>query len=374
MRRIKNRENLYVFIEEMMEQAFRGRAESKLEYEKGIPKVYILEFFPGLDEKELFDLLTKEIRRVFQRKKLEISFDSNGELMMVKLPDLELYFDPLLFYSDDFVRFRFVPVFTMSRSLESDTNVERLINRSHFIDYEWLNHDRAFKNLEAFRIEVGSEFDGALEDTIVDFNFEFHSSSSEYLSKAIKDMFKYVPVNFTKGKFRITQNDMPLYLYTYSNGKITFYGGDFEMVRGVIKQVTVEYGHEIKRIEEKEKKGEPVLILFSESKRLPSGMTSKFLSKFLSMDNLKLFNVDIFEGSDYAKAIVADFHVGGTLVIKLYSYGMLLTLLNGSCANSVKRIESFLRRSYDPCIEVLVDEEEIIGKLEAFESGEEGIS
>ena len=219
-----------------------------------------------------------------------------------------------------------------------------------------------------------AEFDGALEDTIVDFNFEFHSSSSEYLSKAIRDMFKYVPVNFTKGKFRITQNDMPLYLYTYSNGKITFYGGDFEMVRGVIKQVTVEYGHEIKRIEEKEKRGEPVLILFSESKRLPSGMTSKFLSKFLSMDNLKLFNVDIFEGSDYAKAIVADFHVGGTLVIKLYSYGMLLTLLNGSCANSVKRIESFLRRSYDPYIEVLVDEEEIIGKLEAFESGEEGIS
>lgn len=374
MRKVKNRENLYVFIEEMMEKAFKGRSENKLEYEKGIPKVYILEFFPGLTEKDLFDLLVKEIRRVFQGKDPEVSFDSNRELMMVGLPDLELYFDPLLFYSDNSVRFRFVPVFTTSRSLESDTNIERLINRSHFIDYEWLNHDKAFKSLEEFRIEAGSEFDGVLEDTVTDFSFEFHSSSSEYLSNVIKNMSQYAPVNFTKGRFRIMRNDIPLYLYTYSSGKITFYGSDFEMVKSVIKQVTVDYGRELRLIEEKEGKGEPVLISFSELKRLSSRTLSGFLSKFLSIDDIRLFGVDIFEASDYTKAVVADLHVGGTLVIKLYSYGMLLTLLNGSCANTVKRIESFLKRSYDPCIEVLVDEEKIIRKLEEFEDGEERVS
>ena len=365
----RNREALYTFLEIMMEKAYKGRAENKLEYEKGIPKVYVLELFPGLTERDLFDLIKAEVQRVFHKKNPRITIDKNGELLTAHFPNYELYFDPFLFYSSEAARFRFVPVFTTSRSLESDAGIDKLVKHSLYFDYEWLNHNKSFKHLETFRVEAGSEFTGELEDETENVGFEFRSESSEYLSQIIKELSSHIPVNFTKGKFRIARNDLCLYVYSYSNGKMTFYGNDFDAVRTILTQVTDDYSQELKSIEKESELVHPILMLFSRKKWLESERLYSFLSKMIAIEDLKLFCTDILEEESYVKAIVADLHVGGALILRLHRYGLMVTLLKGSCANTVKRLENFIRKSYDPEMELIIAEEEIVEKLEEIRYG-----
>jgi len=213
-----------------------------------------------------------------------------------------------------------------------------------------------------------------LQDETKDIGFEFHSESSEYLSQVIKDLSSHIPINFTKGKFKITQGDLYLYIYSYSNGKMTFYGNDFETVRENLTKVTYEYSQELKLIEKESELVHPVLMLFSKKKWLESEKLYDFLSKMLGTEDLKLFCIDVFEGKDYVKAVVADLHVGGTLIIRLHNYGLMVTLLKGSCANTIKRLESFIRKTYDPEMDLVITEERIVKKLEEIMYGKETVS
>lgn len=364
---IINRENLYETIDLYMEESIHGKKIHKLEYESGIPKSYILEIYPGLSEKELFDLTIKEIKRIFG--KANIRFDKSKEILVVTDDKIEFFIDPYLFYEDHNVRFRFIPLFTFSQSQESDSAIKKLVNSSSFFDFQWLNVNKIADKLEVYRIEVASEFSADLLDDEENFDISFSSKSPSYLAKKIDELKQYgIPINFVKGKFRIDDNNEDVvYLYIYNNGKITFYGYDFNIVKDTIFDITSSYGNELIEIEKHQKWNEMVFIKFS--KNINPKKLEKTMNNILENDELKLMAFDIFKAKNHVKTIAADFHVGGNLILDLYSYGLFITLLNGSCANSIKRIESFLRKSFDPNIQIYVNEEEILDKLEELEIG-----
>ncbi|MBB6061901.1 hypothetical protein HNP65_000323 [Thermosipho japonicus] len=366
--KITNRENLYKTIDMYMEESIHGKKIHKLEYESGIPKSYILETYPGLSENELFDLIIKEIKRTFY--KADIHFDNSKEILIINDGKVELFVDPYLFYENSDIRFRFIPVFTFSQSQESDSAIKKLVNSSSFFDFQWLNVNKIADEYEAYRIEVSSEFSADLLDDEENFDIAFSSKSPSYLAKKTNELKQYgIPMNFVKGKFRIDDNNEDVvYLYIYNNGKVTFYGYDFDIVRDTIFNITSSYGNELIKIEKLQEWREMVFIEFSNQNIDPEKL-EKTMKTILANDELKLMAFDIFKGKNYVKTIAADFHVGGNLVLDLYSYGLFITLLNGSCANSIKRIENFLRKSFNPNIKIYIKEEEILDKLEELEIG-----
>lgn len=363
---ITNRENLYKTIAMHMEESIHGKKTHKLEYESGIPKSYILETYPGLSEKELFDFIVKEIKRIFN--KADIHFDNSKELLIVTDNKVEFFIDPYLFYEDRNISFRFIPLFTFSQSQESDSAIKKLVNSSSLFDFQWLNVNKIADDYKDYRIETSSEFSANLLDEEEDFDISFSSKSPLYLAKKTDELKQYgIPLNFVKGKFRIDiNNNDVVYLYIYNNGKTTFYGYDFDIVRDTIFNITSSYGNELIEIEKLQEWNEMVFIEFSNQNIEPEKL-EKTMKTILTNDELKLMAFDIFKGKNYVKTIAADFHVGGNLVLDLYSYGLFITLLNGSCANSIKRIENFLRKSFNPNIKIYIKEDEILDKLEELE-------
>ena len=164
------RESLYKEIENQMLTAYKGRREHHHEINKGVPKVYILETAPNLDEASFFDIIANELSNVFNSK--EIKYFDDRTLLEFRYKDSDYYFDPYFFANVPDALLRFVPVFTFTHSEHSDSFIKQLVGNSFFFDNQWIQYKDVPKaNIRA----IDSQFTGEYSIDSEDIKLSFES-------------------------------------------------------------------------------------------------------------------------------------------------------------------------------------------------------
>ncbi|NUU95807.1 hypothetical protein XO10_05865 [Marinitoga sp. 1135] len=354
---INTREQLYEIINEKMVKSLKGRRYENLE--SAIPKVYVLETSSNLNENIFFDYMKKEF---VNRMDANLSYFDDNELIEIKIGDTYFYADPYLFYDLENARFRFVPIFTLAHSQVSDSIIGSLIKKSFFFDYQWLDFNESDDEYDEFIVGISSSFPGELIANEENVSFSLESNSSKAFINNYKKIVKQLPLNKVKIKYFLS-NPESTHIIAYNNGKITFYGNDFEEVKEFFKVKTKKYSDELFEIEKLAYDYEGVYIIFDKEKKLKE-KPENFLKRLNDNNELKVVSFQIFSDEDEAYGVFSDMHVGGSLAINVYRFGLQILIRPGTCSNTVKRILNFIRKNYDPLCKLYISEKEVFNILD----------
>lgn len=354
------------YVRSMMSKSLTFRRAQHYDFEEASPKMYILESYYSESPEKKYNRIMDALRN--WGKASRIKEIEPGELVELKIvtpkkKHFYMYLDFKFFYPAN----RFIMLFSLGSSGNSDSAVSSLVDAVIFLDNVWFDN-ALFKKIGESIGQKFRAYDYKSSHSYSIFESRSNSEKMESLSSEISEKLRQELPIYSDRFWRAGDKDYTT-IEAYYHGKLVFWGEDFDFVVEKARSLESNYSEDLTRLEgfagkeypnavESENRPidlsylpEPIMIRFDQNINIQE-VSSYILS---GSRPFKIFGLPFEQRDGYLYSFAFDKHVGNPIGIEITSNEISLYLYPGGCANTIKRFyrnfQEYIVNNAELCVE-----------------------
>lgn len=346
--RFGSRMELQDYMRTTMSKSLSYRRAKHYDFEEASPKMYILESYHSESTEQKYVRIVGALKK--WKKASSIKEIEPGELveLTVVTPQKShfyMYLDFKFFFPSN----RFIMLFSLGSSNNSDSAIRNLVDTVVFLDNVWFDNS-LYKRIDESIGQKFRAYDYQVSHSYSIFESRSNSKKMEALSDQISEKLrKELPI-YSDRFWRAGDKDYTA-IEAYYHGKLVFWGEDFDFVVEKAMSLERNYNEDLTKLEgfageeylssvESEDQPidlsylpEPIMIRFDQNINIQE-VSSYILS---GLRPFKIFGLPFERREGYLYSFAFDKHVGNPIGIEITSNEISLYLYPGGCANTIKR-------------------------------------